>query len=116
MGLVSQNGVEVSRTVTFGNSSPPPKTIATPPPQADVPGGKLVDPGAPPEKGSAKSLPEYHAESLEDMKKEILNGNLRVQVYNQHFVLEVKRLAVNDHMKLIAIFGDDGKAVASFEI
>jgi hypothetical protein len=68
--------------------------------------------------GKLRSNPavEYEERQLEAMKREILSGNLRVQVYNQHFQPEVKRLALHGKMGLIAIFGNDGKAVASFEI
>lgn len=76
-----------------------------PPEMASVDGKLQASPAA-----------EYDDSQLEAMKKQILSGNLRVQVYNQHFQPETKRLALHGRMGLIAIFGNDGKAVASFNI
>lgn len=59
---------------------------------------------------------EYEERQLEAMRREIIGGSLRVQVYNQNFQPEIKRLALNPKMGLIAIFGNDGRAVASFDV
>lgn len=68
--------------------------------------------------GKLRSSPaaEYEEQKLEAMKQDILTGNLHVQVYNRNYEPEVKRLCMNGKMGLIAIFGNDGKAVASFGI
>merc|ERR1719359_2439611 len=79
-----------------------------PPPRVEVPVSPRQTPPGPPGPVSQ--------EAVEEMKTRILNGELRVQVYNQKQELEVKRLAVNESKGLIAIFGDDGKPSAWFKI
>lgn len=71
---------------------------------------------APPMSPHSKPPGPPEPEAVEAMEKKILNGELRVRVYNQRQELEVKRLAVNKGKGLIAIFGDEGKPSAWFRI
>lgn len=50
----------------------------------------------------------YSADPLEQMKHDILHGDLQVFVYNKQFQLEVKKLALDHSSKRMYILGHDG--------
>jgi len=54
--------------------------------------------------------------ALDDMKRNILTGNLRVFVFNKSFELQAKRLAMNPNSRRISILRDDGLCEDSWEI
>jgi len=56
------------------------------------------------------------SETLEDVKNAILNGKLRVSVFNKHLQLEPKRLALNPKSRRISILRDDGLCEDSWEV
>lgn len=56
------------------------------------------------------------SETLEDVKNSILNGKLRVSVFNKHLQLEPKRLALNPKSRRISILRDDGLCEDSWEV
>merc|ERR1740121_1558604 len=56
------------------------------------------------------------SETLEDVKNAILNGKLRVSVFNKHLQLEPKRLALNQRARRISILREDGLCEDSWEV
>merc|ERR1740121_2144761 len=56
------------------------------------------------------------SETLEDVKYAILNGKLRVSVFNKHLQLEPKRLALHPKLRKISILREDGLCEDSWEI
>merc|ERR1712232_215129 len=53
---------------------------------------------------------------VENMKNDILNGDLRVYVYNKSLVKETKRLAVNLNNRRVSLLRDDGLCDAAWGV
>mmetsp|Transcript_33906 Transcript_33906/g.85947 ORF Transcript_33906/g.85947 Transcript_33906/m.85947 type:complete len:336 (+) Transcript_33906:132-1139(+) len=53
---------------------------------------------------------------LDDMKRAILFGTLKIYVFNKHLELQAKKLALNPHSRRISILRDDGLCEDSWEI
>lgn len=66
--------------------------------------------------GSSRSVPPVKPQELDLMKYHILNGALRVTVFNKSLEQEPKRLALNTGSGRLSLLRDDGLCDASWEI
>lgn len=55
-------------------------------------------------------------EAVEDTMRQVLNGNLSVNVFNKNIELEMKKLALNEHTRRISIHREDGLCQDSWKM